>query len=149
MSMKVILIQDIDGLGKTGDIVTVKDGYSRNFLIPKKLAVSATPGNLKVIELKKKAKEAKERAELAQAEALKRKLQAISCTISVRAGEDDKLFGSVTSADVAKALEVEGIQIDKRKIELPEPVNKIGVYSVLVKLAPQISQSVKVWVVKE
>ena len=147
--MKVILIQDIDKLGKAGDIVTVKDGYSRNFLIPKKLAVSATPGNLKVIELKKKAKEARERTERKVAEALKKKLESISCTIPMRAGEDDKLFGSVTSTDIAKALEVEGIQIDKRKIEIPDPINKIGVYNVLVKLGPQISQKVKVWVVKE
>ena len=147
--MKVILIQDIDELGKAGDIVTVKDGYSRNFLIPKKLAVSATPGNVKVIELKKKAKEARERAERKVAEALKKKLESISCTIPMQAGEDDRLFGSVTSTDIAKALEVEGIQIDKRKIEIPDPINKIGVYNVLVKLGPQISQKVKVWVVKE
>lgn len=147
--MKVILIQDVNKLGKAYDILTVKDGYSRNFLIPKKLALVATPGNIKIVELKKKTKVAKERSERKIAEGLKTKLAEKSYTIAMQAGEDDKLFGTVTTADIAKALEAEGIELDKRKIELHEPINKLGVYNVLVRLGSEISQRVKVWVVKE
>lgn len=147
--MEVILLKDVDRLGKAGDVVTVKDGYSRNFLVPHKLAIPATPGNLKVVEAKQRREEAKEKAKQKSAQDLSSKLEGKSCTISVEAGPDDKLYGAVTAADIANALEAEGLTVDKKSIEVPAPIKELGVYNVLVRLGPEITQKVKVWVVKE
>lgn len=134
--MKVILIEDVKNLGSIGDTVDVKDGYARNFLFPKNLAKIAIKSNLKIIEdIKKKKIQAAVR-EKKEAEAIKEKLSMISCTITVEAGEDDKLFGSVTSQDISLAFEEEGLLIDKRKILLEEPIKRLGVYHVPVKLHP-------------
>jgi len=148
--MEVILIKDIEQLGKSGDQLKVKDGYARNFLIPKNLALEATPHNLNIIQQKKESKSAKEKNEKMKAIELAEKLSAISCTISMPSGEDDKLFGSVTNGHIAEALEkAEGIVIDKKKITIPSPINKLGVYTVFVKLHPEVSRKIKVWVIKE
>lgn len=147
--MEIILLKDVERLGKSGEIVTVKDGYSRNFLIPRKLAMPVTPGNLKVIESKQRAKEAKEGAKRKSAEAMSSKLQGTSYTISVKAGPDDKLYGAVTASDIAKALEAEEITVDKKTIEIQAPIKELGVYNVLVRLGPEITQKIKVWIVKE
>ncbi len=148
--MEVILIKDIEQLGKSGDQLKVKDGYARNFLIPKNLALKATPHNLNIIQQKKESKSVKEKNEKMKAEELAERLSAVSCTISMSSGEDDKLFGSVTNGHIAEALEkTEGIVIDKKKITIPSPINKLGVYTVFVKLHSEVSRKIKVWVIKE
>jgi large subunit ribosomal protein L9 len=116
--MKVILIEDVKNIGSMGDIVDVKDGYARNFLFPKSLARVAVNSNLKIIEDIKKKKLIAQAREKKEAEAVKEKISALSCTIPVEAGEDDKLFGSVTSQDISRAFELEGLMVDKRKIIL-------------------------------
>lgn len=146
--MKVILIEDVKGVGSIGDILQIKPGYARNFLFPKNLAKPATEANQKVTEGIKKKKELALAREKKTAQELKEKLSLASCTISVEAGDDDRLFGSVTAQDIASAFEEEGFSIDKRKIVLAEPIKKLGVYNVTVKLHPEVSGEVKVWVVK-
>ncbi|MFC1667642.1 50S ribosomal protein L9 [Candidatus Omnitrophota bacterium] len=146
--MKVILIEDVEKLGSMGDIVQVKDGHARNFLFPGKLARPATDSNLKIVEeIKKKRLLALEKKKK-EAEELGEKLSLASCTIPVEAGDDDKIFGSVTGQDIAQAFEQEGFSIDKRKVILEEPIKRLGVYHVAVKLHPEVSCEVKVWVVK-
>jgi large subunit ribosomal protein L9 len=147
--MKVILLEDVKNLGKSGDAVNVADGYGRNFLIPRKLALGATPQNQRVFENDAKARAKKQEKEKQEAQALAEKLAALSLTISRVAGEDDKLFGSVTNADVAEALAKEGHKIDKRSIELPEPLKALGIFEVPVRLHAQVSGKVKVWIVKQ
>ncbi len=147
--MKVILRQDVDKLGSAGDVVTVKDGYARNYLIPKQLAYPATPSNLRRFEEEKKRLLMQSEREKRQAEILAKELEKASCTISVAVGEEDKLFGSVTSQDIAEALQEKGIEIDKRKIQLEEPIKALGIYTVPVKLHPEVTANVKVWVVKK
>lgn len=146
--MKVILIEDVKDVGVMGGIVVVKDGYARNFLFPKKLAKPVTDSNLKIIEEIKKKKALAIMREKKQAEELKEKLSLMSCTIAVEAGEDDKLFGSVTTQDIAHAFEMEGLSIDKKKIILEENIKKLGVYHIMVELHPEVTGEVKVWVVK-
>jgi large subunit ribosomal protein L9 len=147
--MKVILIEDVKNVGSMGDIVDVKDGYARNFLFPKNLARIAVSSNLKIIEDIKKKKLVAAAREKKEAEAIKEKISAISCTIPVEAGEDDKLFGSVTSQDISRAFEVEGVMVEKRKIIMEEPIKKLGVYNIAIKLHPEVTAEVKVWVVKK
>jgi len=147
--MKVILIEDVKNVGVMGDIVDVKDGYARNLLLPKKLARPAVNSNVKIIEDIKKKKLIALAKEKKEAEALKAKIAAFSCTISVEAGEDDKLFGSVTSQDISRVFEQEGLKIEKRQIIIEEPIKKLGVYNIAVKLHPEVSCEVKVWVVKK
>jgi len=147
--MKVILCEDIEKLGATGETVKVKDGYARNYLIPKNLALEATTGNTRVVdEIKKKRQLAAER-EKEKAQTLCTSIQSASCTISSQAGEDEKLFGAVTSADIAEAFESEGFKLDKKQILLDEPIKKLGVFQVSIKLHPEVTASVKVWVVKQ
>lgn len=147
--MKIILTEDVQSLGKRGALVSVSDGYGRNFLIPKKLAVPANDVNLKRIEAESKKVKQQEAKEEMDAGRLKEELQKLSITIPMKAGEGDVLFGAVTSADIANHLEKEGFNIDKRKIELEEPIKRLGVYQVPVKLHRSASAEVKVWVVKE
>ena len=147
--MKVILIEDVKKLGSMGDIVQVKDGYARNFLFPKNLAKLATDSNLSIIEEIKKKKIQALLKEKKEAELLKEKISLVSCTISIEAGEDDKLFGSVTSQDVAEAFEQEGFSIDKKKIILEEAIKKLGVYHISIKLHPEVTAEAKIWVVKK
>lgn len=147
--MKLVLLEDIDKLGKRGSVVSVKDGYGRNFLIPRKLAKPATEGNLKQIELEAKKFKVREAKEETDAQSMKVDLEKLSLTIPMKAGDADVLFGSVTSADIASALEKEGYTIDKRKIDIGEPIKRLGVYHVPIKLFRTVTAEVKVWVVKE
>ncbi|HSP07319.1 MAG TPA: 50S ribosomal protein L9 [Acidobacteriota bacterium] len=147
--MKVILLEDIDKLGKRGAVVSVKDGYGRNFLLPRKLATQATEGSLKRVEMDAKKYRVKEAKEEADATHMKSDLEKISLTISVKAGEGDVLFGSVTSADIAELLEKKGYTIDKRKIELDEPIKRLGTYQVPVRIFKSVSADIKLDVVKE
>jgi large subunit ribosomal protein L9 len=147
--MKVILKQDFEKLGNTGDIINVKDGYARNYLIPRQIAYEATSSNMKRFEEEKKRMASQLTKEVKKAEKMATELEKVSCTITVAVGEEDKLFGSVTSQDIAGALEEKGIAIDKRKILLEEPIKALGIYTVPIKLHSEVSANVKVWVVKK
>ncbi|HID56956.1 TPA: 50S ribosomal protein L9 [Candidatus Poribacteria bacterium] len=147
--MEVILKQEIPGLGKAGDVVRVADGYARNYLIPRKMAVLATEKAKKAFEKEMRMRTSKREKEAIEARRLAEKLANISCTIKARAGEKDRLFGSVTAADIAKALEEQGIHVDRRNILLEEPIKELGVFSVPVKLYQDVTAEVKVWVIKE
>ena len=149
MATKIILLKDVGNLGKSGDIVSASEGYARNFLLPRGLALSATEQNIKVAEANRKQKtEAMER-EKQEAAKLSDAISKISCTIAVEAGKDDKLFGSVTSADIQKVMEAEGINVDKKKIELKEHITQIGIFQIPVKLHQEITANLKLWVVKK
>jgi len=148
--MKIILLEDVVDLGRTGDLVNVKDGYARNYLLPRKLAIAATPKSVKAFEHQKRLAEAKIRKRKSEAQSQSERIESISLTIPQKAGEEDKLFGSVTSMTIAECLkEQEGIIIDRRKIELPEPIKKLGVYNIPVKIHPDVTANLRVWVVKE
>lgn len=147
--MDVILRQDVDNVGKSGELVTVKDGFARNFLVPHGLAYPATDGNRRRIEAEKTHKAKKGQAEVAAARGIAAKLEAVSLTFSMKAGDGDKLFGSVTAADVAERLVAEGFTVDKKHVELAEPIKALGVYKVPVRLHQDVKPEVRVWVVKE
>jgi large subunit ribosomal protein L9 len=147
--MEVILNQDIDRVGKAGNIVKVKDGFARNFLIPNGLAVPVTPANLKKLEQEKQQKTLQLEKAKREAEELKAKLARLSLTIPVLTHEEDKLYASITEQDLAAALSEEGFNIDKNSIVLDEPIKALGIYEVSVNLHPEISAKVKVWIVKK
>ena len=147
--MKLILVTDVEKLGSIGDEIEVKDGYARNYLMPKKLAVEATEGALRILEQKKREKERKEKEIKEECEKFAEKIAAVSCTISVDAGEEDKLFGSVTSEMIVESLRADGIEIDKKKVVLEEPIKALGVYNVEIRLHPEVKAQVRVWVVKK
>ena len=147
--MKVILMDDVKKLGKLGDIVNVKRGYARNFLFPRNLAIEAGGKNLKILEEKKKKRELDIAKEKRNAEELAKKITGFSCTVPVTAGEEDKLFGSVTAEHIAEAFIAEGLNIDKKQIQLAEPIRKLGIYQIEIKLRPEVTVSTKVWVVKK
>ena len=147
--MKVILKDDITNLGKCGEIVKVKDGYGRNYLNPRNLAVVATRGNPKSIgeiTLQKSLRDKKRRRE---AEQLKDALEKISCTAEVQVGEEDRVFGSVTSQNIADLLAPQGFIVDRRNINLEEPIKALGVYTVPIKVERDVVANLKVWVVKK
>ena len=146
--MKVILNQDVPGVGSQGDVVRVAHGHARNYLIPRGLALQATPRNLRVYQELRKKEEAAHMRLKRQAQALAEKINQASCTISAKAGEDDKLFGAVTSQDVATALGEAGFTIDKKKIDLQEPIKQLGVYNIPIKLHPEATAKLKLWVVR-
>lgn len=147
--MKVILTQTVDRLGRVGDVVNVKDGYARNYLFPKNAAKDATPGNMKILESLKKKQDLENAKRLDEAKALAEKIAALSITISAKAGEEEKLFGAVTAEMISAALGNEKITIDKRDIVLDEPIKKLGVYQVEVKVHPDVKALLRVWIVKE
>jgi large subunit ribosomal protein L9 len=147
--MKLLLRQDYKPLGEAGEIVNVKPGYARNFLIPNGLAMLASDKNLKRYENEKKQMFWRQEKEKRQSEELAKTLENVSCTITVQVGEEDKMFGSVTSQNIAEALEAQGYSVDKRKIILEEPIKSLGIYSVPIKLHTDVEAKVKVWVVKE
>jgi large subunit ribosomal protein L9 len=147
--MDVILRQDVEKLGNTGDLVTVKDGYARNYLLPHGLAYAATEGNKKRLEAEAKLRVRKAGAQLGDARELAVKLEAVSLTFAMKAGEGDKIFGSVTAADIAERLHAEGFTVDKKTVELLEPIKALGVYKVPVRLHHEVKPEVRVWVVKE
>lgn len=147
--MKIILRQDHENLGEAGKIINVKPGFARNFLIPQGLALAASPQNKKRFENEKKQMNWRKEQEKRKAEEMAKTLENVSCTITVQVGEEDKLFGSVTSQNIAESLESQGYEIDKRKIQLEEPIKSLGIYSVPIKLHTEVDAKVKVWVVKE
>jgi large subunit ribosomal protein L9 len=147
--MKVILKTNIDKMGAKGEVKEVKDGFARNYLIPKGLAVESNAANLKRLEeeqVKIKAKEAKDKEE---AQVFAKELENHSYTISSRAGVDDKLYGAITSQDIADCIKQEVAEIDKKKIQLDEPIKKLGIYQIPIKIYPDVVANIKVWIVKE
>lgn len=147
--MKIILRKDFEKLGKIGDIIEVKDGYARNYLIPKNIAYQATEDNMRALEEEKKQQEYRARKEEINAQKVASKIESISVTIKAKVGEDEKLFGSVTSQSIAEALAEQGITIDKRNIELEEPLKSLGIYTIPIKLHPKVNAKLKVWIVRE
>ena len=146
--MQVILRTDIEGLGKLGDVVRVKPGYARNYLLPRNLAMEATPGNLKEFENQRRKLQEKLDKDRFDAERLAEQLQDLELRIPVRVGEGDKLYGSVTTAMIANALEEQGFDVDKKKIELDKPIRSLGEFSVPVKVYPEVRPEIKVVVVR-
>ncbi len=147
--MKVILKEDVEGLGNAGDIVNVRDGYARNYLIPRGLALRATARNVKALEKQRQMILQRINKERKRYEAFARRLSEFTVTIAKRAGEEGKLFGSVTSRDIADALEAMGYEIDRKKIELDEPIKSLGKYTVKVRLPYQVEAELAVEVVPE
>ena len=148
MDREVFLMADVKDLGSEGDVVKVSEGYARNYLLPRKLAAPVTAATRKRLEKIQKERETLRKAELAAAKELAEKLEKISCTIPVKAKEE-KLYGSVTVNDVVDALKAGGVQIDKQKVLLAEPIKELGVFEVKVRLHPEVESVVKVWVVEE
>jgi large subunit ribosomal protein L9 len=147
--MEVILREHVDNLGKRGEIVKVADGYARNYLLPRKLALLATDGNKKQIEREREKFDAKEGEERKVAEAMSGRMAGLEIAIARKVGENDILFGSVTSADVATALGEKGFEIDRRKLQLPDPIKKLGEFDIPLKLHRDVVTTVKVKVVAE
>jgi large subunit ribosomal protein L9 len=147
--MLVVLRENVANLGRIGDVVTVNEGYARNFLLPRNLVIAADERNVKAIEAHKKSLEKKRLAQKDVAQSLAKKLADFSCNISRKVGENDKLFGSVTSGDIAVALQKAGYEVDKTSIQIEHPIKTLGVHPVTIKLDSEVSATVKVWVVKE
>jgi large subunit ribosomal protein L9 len=147
--MEVILKEDVVNLGHRGDVVKVADGYGRNFLLPRKLAMQATQANKAVIEQMKSAAARRSATEKVQAEALAAKLEPLVLSFTRKSGENGHLFGSVTSSDIASELETQGFEVDRRKIQLPEPIKALGDHSVAIKLHREVTAHVKVKVLAE
>lgn len=147
--MEVILREDVKKLGRAGDLVKVKDGYGRNFLLPQGLAYEATAGNRKRIEAESKSRNARQAQERAEAEAQATKLAGLNITLSRKAGEGDRLFGSITAQDIADALAAKGQTVDKRKIELEHPIKTVGEHTVPVQLTHDVTAQLKITVSAE
>ncbi len=147
--MLVILRENVENLGITGDLVKVSDGYARNFLLPRNLVVMADEKNVAAIEHNKRLLEKKRLAQRADDEALANKLEQFSCTISRKVGDQDRIFGSVSTGDISAALKAGGFAVDKHSVVLDSPIKTLGVHTITIKLQPEISASLKVWVVKE
>ena len=145
----VILREDVKSLGKAGELVRVKPGYARNFLLPRGLAFEATEGNKKRIAAETRARGARDQAERTEAERFAATLGAVALTLKGKAGEEGKLFGSITAQDIADALAAQGHQVDKRRIELEHPIKQLGVHTVPVRLHPEVHAAVRVTVVPE
>jgi large subunit ribosomal protein L9 len=148
-SMEVILREHIDNLGRRGDVVRVADGYARNYLLPRKLALAVTDSNRRQIERERKLADVREAQEKQQAETLAERLSQVEVEIARRVGENKTLYGSVTSADIAQALEVRGFQVDKRRIILAEPLKAVGEVTVPVKIHREVTAQVRVKVIPE
>jgi large subunit ribosomal protein L9 len=147
--MEVILRQSIENLGNPGDVVTVKAGYARNYLLPRGLAYEATSGNLKRIAVERQRLEAAENTRRDGAKELAKRIEEVSLTFSARVGEEGKLFGSITAADIAHQLEAQGISIEKRQVDLHDPIKTLGVFRVPVRLHADVHPEVRVWVIKQ
>jgi large subunit ribosomal protein L9 len=147
--MEVILREHVDNLGRRGEIVKVADGYARNYLLPRKLALLATEGNKKVIERERVKFEAKEAEEKGVADAIAQRIASVEVEISRKVGETEALYGSVTTSDIAEALHAKGLDLDRRKIVLQEPIKKLGEFDIPIKLHREVTTHVKVKVVAE
>lgn len=147
--MKVILQEDVKNLGKMGEVVNVSEGYGRNYLIPKKYAVEANTKNIKALEHEKKKIEEKARKMKIAAGSLAERISALSLTLHAKSGEEDRLFGSITTMDIADALKKEGIDIDRKKILLDEPIKRLGSYTIGIKVHQDLTADLKVVVAAE
>lgn len=147
--MKVILLKDIETLGSAGEVVEVKNGYGRNFLIPRNEALVASAANMAQFESRRKQQETLAERDRRAAEVLAKKLEAESITAQVKVGEEDRLFGSVTAQNVAELLDEKGYEVDRRAIHLEDPIRELGVYNIEVRLHSEVTAAVKLWVVKE
>ena len=148
--MEVLLIKDVDGLGEAGEVQRVADGYARNYLLPRRLAVAATPGAIKQAEQRQKARARQQERIVSEAQALAQALDGVSVSIQARAGETDRLYGSITSANIAEALSKEvGQEVDRRKLLLHEPIKELGTHAVTIRLAPEGEAKVTVIVERE
>ena len=146
--MKVVLRKDYESLGATGDVIEVKPGYARNFLIPKNIAMLLTKGNLKILEEEGNRVEMRSKREQLNAEELAKTLEKVSVTATVTVGEDDRIFGTVTNQNIADLLKDKGFDIDKKTISIDEPVKALGIYPVTIKLHQNVETKIKLWVVK-
>ncbi|WLD93372.1 50S ribosomal protein L9 [Alkalihalobacillus sp. AL-G] len=144
--MKVIFMQDVKGKGKKGEVKNVSEGYARNYLLPNSLAKEATKGNMKVLEQKKKSKEKQAEEEHQQAVELKNELEQLTVEFTTKAGEGGRLFGSITSKQIAEELKKKKYKVDKRKIELSDPIRSLGYTNVPIKLHPEVTATIKVQV---
>jgi len=149
LNMQIILQEDVEKLGNRGDVVTVKPGYARNFLLPKKLAVEATPGNMKALERIRGALAKKTATELAAAKKQAELLTGISIKFTRKTGENDQMFGSVTTGDIADGLKAQGFGVDKRQVQLADPLKTLGEFPVTVKVFRDVTAEIKVLVGKE
>ena len=147
--MKLILRQDYESLGQVGDIIEVKDGFARNYLIPQKIAIRATDGARSTVEEEKRQHARRQAKDLRNSEKLAGELEKTSVTIQMKVGDDDKLFGTVTNQMIADALSEKGYTVDKRLIDLQDSIKTLGIYDVAVKLHPSVTSKIKVWVVRE
>ena len=147
--MQVILVKELEGVGKIGDAIKVKDGFARNYLLPQKAAILATPDNLERIKKLRKEREVLEKKKNEEAKSLADRIGSMTLTIGAKVGEEDKLFGSVTAADIEEALKKQGVETDKRKIILEEPIRRVGEHTVVIKIHPEVSASLKVQVIAE
>ena len=147
--MEVILSQDVDSLGQAGKVVKVKEGYARNFLIPRKLAYAATAANLKRIEQQEKNRKIQYEKKKQEAVVLAEKLSKASCTLSVEVNDLDKLYGAISEADIAKALESEGFDVDKKTIVIEKPIEELGIFEVGINLHPEVTAKIRLWVTKK
>jgi len=147
--MKVILRENISDLGQIGDVIKVSDGYARNFLIPRNLVSPAIESNVNQLNHQKKVLDKRRSLEKSKSDDLAKSIEAFTCNISKKVGENDKLFGSVSNADIAEVLEKGGFTIDRRQIVISQPIKSLGVHEVEIKVHPEVSAQLKVWVVKE
>jgi large subunit ribosomal protein L9 len=147
--MEVILTKDVPNVGKSGAVIKVKDGYARNYLFPRNIAFPATPENLKRIEQIQKKQQAQYEVQKKEAEQLADKLSKVSCTVAVEVNDLEKMYGSVSEPEIVRALEVEGFNIDKRNVILDNPIEELGIFDVNVKLHPEVTAKVRVWVTKK
>ncbi len=147
--MEIILQEDVENLGQIGDVIKVRDGYARNYLLPRSLALEANRRNLRVLEHQKRLVAAKKERTLNQAQTLGAQLAALTVVVPARAGEEDRLFGSVTNLDIEKALKAQGVKVDRRKILLAEPIKQLGTYTVSIQLSGGVRGNVSVQVVRE
>jgi len=147
--VRVLLREDLEHLGRRGDVVKVAPGYARNYLLPKRLAVSVTPGNMKRIDQEQRSLKVRRDREKRTAEDLARRIAEVSCTIVKKVGENDILYGAVTTQEIGQVLEKEGIELDRRRILLDEPIKALGVYTVPIRVHPEVTADLKVWVVRE
>ena len=147
--MKVILLKDIESLGSAGEVVEVKNGYGRNFLIPRNEALVASAANMAQFESRRKQQETLAERDRRAAEALAKKLETESITAQVKVGEEDRLFGSVTAQNIAELLDEKGYEVDRRAIHLEDPIRELGVYNIELRLHSEVTAAVKLWVVKE
>ena len=148
MAVELILIEDVENLGRLGDRVRVAEGFARNYLLPRKLAAAVSPGTLRRLESRKLQMQKEHEERLAVAQAMAEKISKLSVSLTVEAGENDKLYGSVSSVQIAEALVAQGVEVDRLAILLDEPIKELGVYTVNVRLHDQVQAALKVWVVR-